>query len=102
MRFLADLAAEVDITPGATLSKVLVKGGPLRVVLFAFDRAQELTEHTAAVPAVVEVVSGTITVTVGGVDRRMVPGGWLYLEAREPHTVRAEEPSKMLLTMIRG
>ena len=101
MRYVADLAAEVDVTPDATLSKVLVREGPVRVVLFAFDRDQELTEHTAAVPAVIEVISGVLVVTTGGDEHRMAPGSWLLLEAHEPHTVRAEEPSKMLLTMIR-
>ncbi len=101
MRFVEDLAQEVEITPDATLSRVVVKDGPVRLVLFAFDEGQELTEHTASVPAVVQVVSGVLTVTAGGAVSRLTPGSWLLLEAGEAHSVLADEPSRMLLTMIR-
>ncbi|NND03248.1 MAG: hypothetical protein HKN91_10715, partial [Acidimicrobiia bacterium] len=46
-----DLAAEVEIPTEGTLSKVIYKDDQVRLVLFAFDAGQELTEHTAAIPA---------------------------------------------------
>jgi len=101
MRVIPTLVDEVAITPDATLSKVLVKEGPLRLVLFAFDAGQELTEHAASVPVIIQVVSGSFIVTVGGTAHRLTPESWLYLEAGEPHTVVAETPARMLLTMIR-
>lgn len=98
---IPDLANEIDIQSGATVSRVLVKDGPVRLVLFALDAGEELTEHTASLPVVLQTVSGVITVSASGEARRLIPGGWLFLEANEPHTVVAEEPSKFLLTMLR-
>ena len=97
-----DVAGEVEIPADGTLSRVLFKDGPLRLVAFAFDAGQELTEHTASVPAIVQVISGALTVEVGGERHRMGPQSWLFLEAGEPHSVYADEPSQMLLTMIRA
>jgi quercetin dioxygenase-like cupin family protein len=96
------LADEIDIQTGATVSRVLVKDGPVRLVLFALDVGEELTEHTASLPVVLQTVSGAITVSASGEDHGLIPGGWILLEANEPHTVVAEEPSKFLLTMVRA
>jgi quercetin dioxygenase-like cupin family protein len=60
-----------------------------------------LTEHTASVPVIIQVVSGALTVEVAGARHRMGDRSWLYLEAGERHSIRADEPSHMLLTMIR-
>ena len=102
MNVIPALTDEIDIQSGATVSKVLVKDGPVRMVLFAFDAGEELTEHTAALPVVIQVVSGSITVSASGERHRLTTDGWLWLEAHEPHTVVADEPARMLLTMIRG
>ena len=97
-----DVTGEVEIPADGTLSRVLYKDEQLRLVAFAFDAGQELTEHTASVPAIVQVVTGALTVQVGEERHRMGPSAWLLLEAGEPHSVYADEPSQMLLTMIRS
>lgn len=102
MNVVESLAGEIDMQPGSTVSKVVVKEGPLRLVLFAFDAGEELTEHTASLPVVIQVIEGSVAVEAGGDRIHLSPGGWLFLEAHEPHTVVAEEPSKMLLTMVRS
>ena len=101
-RFIADLVAEVDIPVEGTLSRVVAKEGPLRVIVFAFDAGQELTEHTAAVPVILQALTGVLTVEAGGERHRLAVGSWLHLEAGEAHSVFAEEPSRLLLTMIRS
>jgi len=100
MRFIPDIAAEVPITPDGTLSRVLHRDDRLRLVGFAFDAGQELTEHTAAVPVVIQAITGALDVTAGGETVRLTPGGWLTLAASEPHTVFAVGPSVLLLTML--
>ncbi|MEK7252462.1 MAG: cupin domain-containing protein [Actinomycetota bacterium] len=100
MRFIPDIAAEVPITPDGTLSRVLHRDDRLRLVGFAFDAGQELTEHTAAVPVVIQALTGTLDVTAGGETVRLTPGGWVALAASESHTVVALQPSVLLLTML--
>lgn len=97
-----DITGEVEIPDDGTLSRVLFKDGPVRLVAFAFDAGQELTEHTASVPVIVQVVSGALTFEVGGERHHLGPRSWLFLEAGEPHSVYADEPSQMILTMLRG
>jgi len=95
-----DLTALVDIPEDGTLSKVVHTGDGVRLVLFAFDRGQELTEHTAAVPASLQVLSGHLSVEVGELRHELVPGGFVHLPARAPHAVVAVEPTVLLITMI--
>ncbi|HSL56848.1 MAG TPA: cupin domain-containing protein [Acidimicrobiales bacterium] len=97
---IADVT-DVDIPHEGILSGTLFRDGPIRVVRFAFDEGQELTEHTATVPAIVQVVSGRLRVGAGGEEHVLEPGSWMHLPARMPHSVLAEAPSVLLLTMIR-
>lgn len=99
---LTDLAAEAAIPKDGTLSRVLFADDRLRLVLFAFDEGQELTEHTAAVPAVVQVVSGRFRLTLGEEVVEIDAGAWVHMPAHLPHSVLAREPGRLLLTMLRG
>lgn len=93
------LLDEVEIPDDGTLSRVLFNGDGMRVVLFAFDTGQELTDHTAAVPAVVQVVSGRLGLTLGNDTIEIGPDSWVRMDAHLTHAVIAIEPSVMLLTM---
>jgi len=96
-----DVAGNVEIPDEGTLSKVLFKDDRLRVVLFAFDQDQTLSEHTATVPAVVQVLSGRLRIGLGADSVEARPGSWLHMPANLPHSVTALEPSVMVLSMIR-
>jgi len=99
---LNDITSEVEIPPDGTLSRVLYQDEQLRLVVFAFDAGQELTEHTAARPAVVQVLRGRLDLTLGGEETTAAPGSWIHMPAQLPHSVRAQEPSIMLLTLLPG
>jgi quercetin dioxygenase-like cupin family protein len=71
------------------------------VTLFAFDRGQELSEHTTPFDALVQVVDGRLEVTIGGVDVRLGAGEVVRMPADVPHAVRAPEACRMVLTMLR-
>jgi quercetin dioxygenase-like cupin family protein len=97
----ADLAAEVEIPTDGTISRVVFRNDRLRVVVFGFDAGQELTDHTAAVPAIIEVVSGRLEVTLGDDQLDATPGTWIHMPANLSHAVVALEPSVMLLSLLR-
>ena len=97
-----DLAAEVAIPEDGTLSRVLYKDEQVRLVVFAFDAGQELTDHTAVMAAIVEVVSGRINLGLGDEKVEMAPGSWVHMPANLRHSVLAIEPTVMILTMLRG
>ena len=99
---IADLVSEVDIPKDGTLSRVLFKDDNLRLVLFAFDTDQELTEHTASMPAIVQVIRGRARLGLGEETITTVPGSWIHMPAHLPHSVLALEPTILLLTLIRS
>ncbi|WNM31255.1 cupin domain-containing protein [Streptomyces sp. Li-HN-5-11] len=97
---IPDLTAELPLADDGTLSRVLYRDDRLRVVGFAFATGQELTEHTSALPVVIQVIQGRLELVLGDEKTEATPGSWIHLSARLPHTVRATEPTIMLLTML--
>ncbi len=100
--FLGDLISATEIPQEGTLSQVVFKNDHIRVVVFAFDHDQELTEHTASLPAIVQVLSGHLHLTMGSETVEVKPGDWAHMPAKLPHSVVALEPSVMLLTMLKA
>ncbi len=100
MTDVAQVADLVTITPESTVSRTVLKADGATVVLFAFDAGQELSEHTAAVPVLIQALSGRFEVTAAGRTVDLVPGGVIHLGARLPHAVLAREPGTFLLTLL--
>ena len=101
MEHIDALAPLVEVQPEATVSRTVLRVEGANVVLFSFDKGQELSEHTAAMPVLVQCLEGHLRVTGGGRTVDLVPGGILHFPTRLPHAVYAEEPSKMMLIMMR-
>lgn len=99
--FFTDLAAEANIPADGILSRTLYQADGLRVVLFGFSAGQELSEHTAAVPAIMHFVKGEATITVGGDKYEVGPGAWVHMQPNLVHSVLTKTPLVMLLTMLR-
>jgi quercetin dioxygenase-like cupin family protein len=100
MSDLAEVGPLVEIATDSTVSRTVLTAEGARLVLFAFDAGQELTEHTAAVPVLLQVLDGALLVTASGREVTLRPGGVVHLPSRLPHAVHALEPSRMLLTML--
>ncbi len=96
---IGGLAAYAD---GSIVSRTLIDTGGGSVTLFAFDKEQSLSEHTAPFDALVQVLEGEIELTIGGRDVRAAGGLSVLMPADVPHALRAVEKSKMLLVMIKG
>lgn len=94
------LADEVAIPENGTLSRTVHRDDQIKVVLFAFDAGEELSEHTAAVPVTIQVIVGSLELTADGCTVTVRPGTWTLLSANMPHSVRASERTVMLLTLL--
>lgn len=92
----------LDYQPGAVVSRTLVDTPEGTVTVFAFDRDQGLSEHTAPFDALVTVIEGAAEITISGRPQRVGAGQIILMPAREPHALRAIEAFKMLLVMIRS
>jgi quercetin dioxygenase-like cupin family protein len=96
-----DIAADaVAIQAGAVVSKVVYRDEEIDVTVFGFDAGEGLTEHTAARPAIIQVLTGRLLFTVEGDERQVVPGAWLHMSPGTPHSLVAEEATIMLLTLL--
>ena len=91
------------VTPTAhgIASRLLAKTTGGNVTLFSFDAGQGLTEHTSAFDALVLVLEGQLTLTVGGVPVEASSGTMVRLPANVPHAVDAPEAARMLLVMLK-
>ncbi len=92
----------IEYQAGAVVSKTILEKPTGTVTLFAFDRGQALSEHTAPFDALVQVIAGEAEITISGKTLRLEAGEFVVMPADEPHALRAEERFKMLLTMIRS
>jgi quercetin dioxygenase-like cupin family protein len=97
------LSLQTLITPTeqGIASRILAKTAGGNLTLFAFDTGQGLTEHTSPFDALVMVLDGSLTLTIGGTPVHAAPGTIVRLPAGTPHAVDAAEPCRMLLMMLR-
>jgi quercetin dioxygenase-like cupin family protein len=99
---IADLLTVQDIPTDSTISRTLYSDDRLKVVLFGFAAGQELSEHTAAMPAILQFIAGTATVTFGGDTIEAGPNTWVHMTPRLPHSILAQTPVVMLLTLLKA
>ena len=102
MAFLPDLASLIEVNEDATVSRTALKAEGARLVLFAFDTGQGLSEHTAPFDALVNIVDGEVEITISKKAYRLAKGDCIILPAGEPHALKAISRFKMLLVMIRS
>lgn len=95
---LADLVAYQE---SSVVSKTLIKKEAGTVTLFAFDKGQGLSEHTAPFDAMVCVLDGEAEISIDGNPVTVKQGEMLIMPANKPHALKAIERFKMMLTMIR-
>ncbi len=89
------------IVPGANVSRPIHEANGCKVVLFAMDAGQAISAHTVRFPALVQVLDGSLQVTIGETTHTVAAGAIILLPDGQPHGVRAERPSRWLLTMMR-
>ena len=92
----------VEYSDGAIVSKIILNKDTGTVTLFAFDKEQGLSEHTAPYDALVHVLDGEAEIVISGRPIRAGQGEMVIMPADEPHALRAVERFKMLLIMIRS
>ncbi len=96
-----DLAKEVQPPDQGILSRTLVNDDRLKVVLFGFAQGEELSEHTASMPAVLHFLQGEAAVTLGEDRHEAKPGTWVQMPARLKHSIQARTPLVMLLILLK-
>ncbi len=99
--FIVDLAKEVEPPDDGILTRTLFNDDDVKAVVFGFGAGQELSEHTASMPAILHFVQGEATITLGDDSHDAVPGSWIHMPADLKHGIVAKTPSVMLLLLLK-
>lgn len=98
---IEDLAGLLDeIQAESIVSRTFYKGEQMKAILFGFDAGQELSEHTSSQTAILQIVQGEATVTLGDDTHELSRGAWIHMPPRLKHSVYAKTPMIMLLEML--
>jgi quercetin dioxygenase-like cupin family protein len=98
---ILNLNEMVNYQDAAVVSRQITKAEAGNVTLFAFDKDQGLSEHTAPFDALVHILEGQAQVSISGKLFELKTGDAIIMPADEPHALKAVQKFKMLLTMIR-
>ncbi|HET8547524.1 MAG TPA: cupin domain-containing protein [Bryobacteraceae bacterium] len=94
---VADLLNEIRIPEKGILSHTLYNDDAIRIVLFGFAAGQELTAHTAPMPATIQFLEGEAEVTLGPDKREVAAGALIQMQPQLTHGIMAKTPVLMLL-----
>ena len=96
---LEDLAPEIPAD--SIVSRTFYSDERLKAILFGFAPGQELSEHTAAVPAVIHILQGEATLRLGADEFEVQAGAWAHMDPRLNHALTAKTEVLMLLLMYK-
>lgn len=91
----------INYQTGSVVSKTIIKQSGGTVTLFAFDKGEGLSEHTAPFDALVYIIDGEAEITIAGKLNSVNQGEMILMPANQPHALKAAERFKMLLVMIK-
>ena len=92
----------VSYQDGSIVSKEIIKKTAGTVTIFAFDRDQGLSEHTAPFDALVYILDGEAEIIIAGEPHRLKEGEMIIMPGGKPHAVKAPKRFKMMLVMVRA
>lgn len=95
---LADL---LGYQKDSIVSREIINKKTGTITLFAFDKGQSLSEHTAPFDAVVYILDGQVRITISGKLYTVKKGQIIIMPANKSHSLKAIEKFKMLLVMIK-
>ena len=92
----------VEYQEGSIVSRTVIDKSTGTLTLFAFDKGQGLSEHTAPFDALVYVFDGEAEVAISGKPVQLKQGEMIIMPANQPHALRAINRFKMMLVMIKS
>jgi quercetin dioxygenase-like cupin family protein len=98
---ITDLAKEVQPPDKGILSRTLYNDDRLKVLLFGFAQGEELSEHTASMPAILQFLKGEANMTLGDDALEARPGTWVHMPTGLKHSIKATSPVVMLLLLLK-
>ena len=101
-RQASKMVSLIEYQRNAVVSKTIIDKPSGTLTLFAFDKGQGLSEHTAPFDALVYLLDGEAEVTISGKPVQIKQGEMVIMPANRPHALRAISRFKMMLVMIKS
>ena len=92
---------KAEYSTDGIVSKQIIQKPSGNVTLFAFDKGQGLSEHSAPFDALVQVLEGNATIIIDKNEHSLTTGESIIMPANIPHAIKAPKQFKMLLTMVK-
>lgn len=96
------LAEIVSYQKGSVVSREIVNKKTGTVTIFAFDKGEGLSEHTAPFDALVYILDGEAKIFISGKPYQVKKNEMIIMPANKPHALKAVKKFKMLLILIRS
>jgi quercetin dioxygenase-like cupin family protein len=97
-----DLNEHSPLPENGILSRTLQNDERSKIIQFIFAPGQELSAHTAPMPATLYFVSGEATLLLGEDTFDAHPGTFAYMTPKLEHGIRAKTEVVLLLTMLKN
>jgi quercetin dioxygenase-like cupin family protein len=100
--FTQDILTEIQVPDKGILSHTLYNDEQTKIVLFGFAAGEELTAHTAPMPATIQILTGEVTLTLGPDRCEAGPGCLVHMAPQLTHGIVAKTPAMVLLTLLKA
>jgi quercetin dioxygenase-like cupin family protein len=97
---ILNLSDLVEYQPGQIVSRTLAQNKSVSITLFAFDIGEEISSHESTGDALVYILDGSASITVGEKNYTPVKGQTIVMPAGIPHALEAPERFKMMLVVV--
>jgi quercetin dioxygenase-like cupin family protein len=98
---ILDLAKESEPPEKGILSRTIFNDEKVKAVIFGFAQGEELSEHTASMPAILQFIQGEATVDLGDDKHEAKAGTWVHMPTGQRHSIQAKTPVVMLLPLLK-
>jgi quercetin dioxygenase-like cupin family protein len=96
-----DVAAEAQPPENGILSRTIFNDDRIKAVVFGFGAGEELSEHTASMPAILHFLQGEARVTLDADTVEAKPGTWVHMQTGLRHSIQARTSVVMLLLLLK-
>ena len=97
-----NVSSEIQPPDKGILSHTLFNDDSMKIILFGFAPGNELTAHTAPMPATIHFLQGEATLTLGADVHEVQAGALIHMQPQLTHGIVAKTPVTMLLYLIKA
>ena len=96
-----EILSLVDYEEGRVVSRTLANQLTVGITVFAFDKGEGISAHSASGDAMVQILDGEALITIGDKTVTARTGEVVVMPADIPHALSAETRFKMILTVVK-